>query len=132
MCNVLGFAAYTISTAAFFFSPSIKSQYAYRHPASPETTVRFNDFVFAFHGAVLCIITYSQFWPQIWGFSVGALQKASRFVLGVFWGSILGVLIVVFIISSRGQDGGWDPSGWAWIDMVRIFLPQTHASDEGD
>lgn len=118
LCNVLGFASYTISTAAFLYSPTIKSQYAYRHPASPETTVRFNDFAFAAHAFVLCVITYSQFFPWIWGFKVGSRQRSSRVVLGVFWGSILGVLVLVAFVRTRGR-GGMDPSGWAWIDVVR-------------
>jgi cystinosin len=118
LCNVLGFASYTISTAAFLYSSSIKSQYAYRHPTSPETTVRFNDFAFAAHAFIICVITYSQFFTWIWGFKVGARQRSSRVVLGVFWGSILGVLVLIVIVKTRGGDGGFDPSGWAWIDVV--------------
>ncbi|OCK81582.1 lysosomal cystine transporter [Lepidopterella palustris CBS 459.81] len=116
--NVLGFVAYAISTGVFLYSPAIRSQYAYRHPASPEPTVRFNDFLFAAHGAILCIITYSQFWTQIWGFKVSARQKASRAILGVFWGSVCGVIAVILTVRIKGNDGGYDPSGWAWIDVV--------------
>lgn len=116
-CNVLGFISYTISTAAFLYSPVIQSQYAYRHSLSPETTVRFNDFVFAAHGAVLCVITYSQFFPTIWAFQVGARQRASRAVLGIFWGSILGVALTIIWVRTHGKNGGNDPSGWAWIDV---------------
>ncbi|KAE9974763.1 hypothetical protein EG328_003669 [Venturia inaequalis] len=120
-CNVLGFISYTISTAAFLYSPTIQSQYAYRHPLSPETTVRFNDFVFAAHGAVLCVITYSQFFPTIWSFKVGSRQRASRVVLGIFWGSILVVLLTIILVRTHGKDGGNDPSGWAWIDVIYSF-----------
>ncbi|KAF2738474.1 cystinosin [Polyplosphaeria fusca] len=116
--NVLGFTAYTFSTAAFLYSPTIKSQYAFRHPDAPETTVRFNDFLFAAHGAVLCVIIYSQFFPAIWGFKVGSRQKASRPIIGIFWGSILGILIVTSLVKTRGKDGGYDPSDWAWIDVI--------------
>ncbi|KAF2270902.1 hypothetical protein CC78DRAFT_450240 [Lojkania enalia] len=116
--NVLGFVCYTVSTAAFIYSPTIQSQYAYRHPDAPETTVRFNDFLFAAHGAVLCIIIYSQFWPAIWGFKVGSRQKASLPVLGIIWGSIFGTLIVILLVKIKGKDGGYDPSGWAWIDVI--------------
>jgi cystinosin len=115
---VLGFFAYTLSTAAFLFSPIIRDQYAYRHPAAPEPTVRFNDFLFAFHGCLLCIITYSQFWPRIWGFKVGARQKASRPILFIFWACIIGVLCTMLVVLLRGKDGGYDPSGWAWIEVV--------------
>lgn len=118
MCNVLGFVAYTISTGTFLYSPAIKKQYAYRNPTSPETTVRFNDFVFAAHGALLCILTYSQFYPAIWGFEVGKRQRASKFVLGIFYGCLLGVLGIGLVVSINGKDGGYDPSGWAWIDVV--------------
>jgi cystinosin len=118
LMNLLGFTSYTISTGAFFFSPLIKSQYAYRHPDSPETTVRFNDFAFAAHALVLCVITYSQFLPKLWGFDESARQRPNRVVLGVFWGSILGVLVLILLVRIRGDDGGMDPSGWAWIDVV--------------
>jgi cystinosin len=115
--NVLGFFSYTISTAAFLYSPLIQRQYAYRHPLSPEVTVRFNDFVFALHGVTLCIITYSQFFPTLWGFKVGARQRSSRVILGIFWGSILGILITVVVVRATGKEAGNDPSGWAWIDV---------------
>lgn len=118
VCNTLGFAAYTISTAAFLFSSTIRSQYAFRHPASPEPTVRVNDFAFALHALLLCLITYSQFYPRLWGFKVGARQRSSRIVLGVFWGSIFAVFIVIVIVGTQGRDGGYDPEGWAWIDVV--------------
>ncbi|QDS71062.1 hypothetical protein FKW77_008717 [Venturia effusa] len=120
-CNVLGFISYTVSTAAFLYSPLIQRQYAYRHPLSPETTVRFNDFVFAAHGALLCVITYSQFFPAIWKFKVGARQRASSVVLGIFWGSILGVAFIAILVRTRGKDGGNDPAGWAWIDVIYSF-----------
>jgi cystinosin len=130
--NVLGFVAYTISTAAFLFSPTIRSQYAYRHPASPEPTVRFNDFMFAAHGAVLCILTYSQFWPQIWGFQVGAKQRTSPFVRGVFWGSIVGVITTAVVVRLKGIERGNDPQGWAWIEVVSKIACVHHHMDFAD
>ena len=120
--NVLGFSCYTVSTAAFLYSPAIQSQYAYRHPDAPETTVRFNDFLFAAHGAVLCVIIYSQFFPRLWGFTVGKRQRASRVVLGIFWGGVLGILVVT-LLARYGADAGYDPAGWAWIDVVRVGRP---------
>lgn len=45
------------------------------------------------------------------------MQKASRIVLGIFWGSVLGVISIVFIVCTKSNNGGYDPSGWAWIDV---------------
>jgi cystinosin len=80
--------------------------------------VRFNDFLFAAHGAVMCVVIYTQFFPWIWGFKVGSRQKASRVVLGIFWGCILGILLTTVLVRTRGRNGGYDPSGWAWLDVV--------------
>ncbi|KAH7052223.1 L-cystine transporter-like protein [Macrophomina phaseolina] len=116
--NILGFLAYTVSTAAMLWSPTIRSQYAARYPVAPEPTVRFNDFAFALHAVILCIIIYSQFWLKAWGFKVGADQKVSSIALGIFWGNILGVIIIVLTVWAESSDGGYDPSGWAWIDVI--------------
>ncbi|KAF2655033.1 L-cystine transporter-like protein [Lophiostoma macrostomum CBS 122681] len=116
--NVLGFVSYAISTGAFLYSPTIRSQYAFRHPESPETTVRFNDFLFAAHGAVMCIVIYSQFFPSVWGFKVDARQRASLAVLGIFWGCIVGILVTLCTVQLRGRDGGYDAHGWAWLDVI--------------
>lgn len=118
--NVLGFCCYAVSTAAFLYSPTIRSQYAYRHHSNAPPTVRFNDLLFAAHGAVMCIIIYSQFFPRIWNFKVGSRQQASRPVLGVFWGSVAAIFAVALLAQLAGKDGGYDPSGWAWIDVVCI------------
>ncbi|KAG9187694.1 hypothetical protein G6011_05565 [Alternaria panax] len=115
--NVLGFTCYTISTACFLYSPTIKSQYAFRHPEAPQTTVRFNDFLFAAHGAVMCVIIYSQFFEKIWGFEIGKRQKVSRVILGIWWGCVLAIMVVVFLVKIRGPDGH-DAEGWAWIDVI--------------
>ncbi|KAF9883490.1 hypothetical protein FE257_003404 [Aspergillus nanangensis] len=116
--NVLGFVCYTGYTAAFLWSPVIRSQYAARHPLSEYPTVRFNDFAFAIHAVVLSSIVYSQFWPMIWGFQVSRFQRVSKPVAGIFWGSILAVLVVSWIVLARSPDRGYDPSSWAWIDVV--------------
>ncbi|CBX94499.1 hypothetical protein IAQ61_009658 [Plenodomus lingam] len=116
--NVLGFTCYTISTASFLYSPTIKAQYAQRHPEAPETTVRFNDFLFAAHGAVMCVICYSQFFPSIWGFTVGKRQRVSRVILTVWWACVLSIIAVVLLVRSRSLKGGNDAFGWAWIDVI--------------
>jgi cystinosin len=120
--NILGFWCYTISTASFLYSPTIRSQYAYRHPEAPETTVRFNDFLFAAHGAVMCVIIYSQFFPSLWGFTVGRTQRVSRAVLAIFWALVAGVLIVALLAVFFGESGGSDARYWAWIDVVSAGL----------
>ncbi|KAJ9227491.1 hypothetical protein DTO271D3_1493 [Paecilomyces variotii] len=116
--NVLGFVCYMIYTAAFLYSPVIRNQYAARNPVSPEPTVRFNDFAFALHAVALSAIYYSQFWPWIWGFKVSRYQRISRPVAGIFWGSLVAIAIVVAIVRSKSPDGGYDPSSWAWIDVI--------------
>jgi len=119
--NVLGFCMYTVSTASFLYSPTIQAQYAHRHPEAPETTVRFNDFLFAAHGAVMCIVCYSQFFPKIWGFQVGKTQRASKAVLGIFWGCVAAIVWAIMIVRLRGKDGGYDASTWAWIDVIYVL-----------
>jgi cystinosin len=115
--NVLGFIGYFISTAAFLYSPRIREEYALRnHGLTP--TVQFNDFAFAAHAIVLSLICLSQFLPGLWKFEKrrGPGSKPSRFIIGVFVGSILGVAVVVFIVAVRNDP---DPAtGWAWIDVV--------------
>lgn len=116
--NVLGFTCYAISTAAFLFSPAIQAQYAIRHPDAPTPTVRFNDFLFAAHGAVMCVIVYSQFFPQIWGFSVGKMQRVSRFIMAVWWACVFSIIVTIFLVASRIRRVSNDATDWAWIDVV--------------
>ncbi|KAH9838203.1 cystinosin [Teratosphaeria destructans] len=117
--NVLGFTAYTLNTALFLWSPVIRRQYAERHPVSPEPTVRGNDFAFGLHAWVLCVITFSQFWPGLWGWKKhsGVNRNVNKVTLGLFWGSVMGVFICCLIaLSSPGH--GIDSRQWAWIDVV--------------
>jgi len=116
--NTLGFACYTVYTSAFLYSAVIREQYAARHPASKEPTVRFNDLAFAVHAVALCVIVYTQFWPSIWGFHVSRFQRISKTMLGLFWGSIFAPIGVILLVLMRSPDGGYDPSTWAWIDVV--------------
>ncbi|KAE8411788.1 PQ loop repeat-domain-containing protein [Aspergillus pseudocaelatus] len=88
--NTLGYVYYTAYTAAFLYSPVIRHQYAARHPGSEGSTVRFNDFAFAVHALILSL----------------------------FWGSIVAVAILIFIVLGKSPDGGYDPSTWGWIDVV--------------
>ncbi|KAE8350212.1 PQ loop repeat-domain-containing protein [Aspergillus coremiiformis] len=116
--NALGYVCYTGYTAAFLYSPVIHRQYAARHPGSEDSTVRFNDFIFAVHAVILSTLTYTQFWPMIWGFKVSRFQRVSKPVAGLFWGSIVAVAILILIVLGQSPDGGYEPSTWAWIDVV--------------
>ncbi len=65
-------------------------------------------------------LTYTQFWPSIWGFQVGRLQRLSRPIAGIFWGCISAVCLVILLVWMKGKDGGRDAHYWAWIDVVWI------------
>ncbi|TKA62021.1 hypothetical protein B0A55_11124, partial [Friedmanniomyces simplex] len=121
LLNVFGFTCYTVSTAAFLYSPTVKAQYAARHPASPEPTVRFNDLAFGAHALVLCVVTYSQFWPRLWGWKAPSdvVRHANRVTLGLLWGGILGIATITVMVVVRGEDGrSSNGAGWAWIDVI--------------
>lgn len=123
--NFLGFLYYSIYTVSFLYSPMIRKQYAVRYSTSEEPTVRFNDLAFAVHAVVLCALMYTQFWPLIWGFHVSRSQRISKTMAGLFWGSISAPLVIVWIVLARSPDGGYDPSSWAWIDVVSTTVPQS-------
>ena len=118
--NVLGFLAYFVSNAAFLYSSTIREQYAARnHGLTP--TVQFNDLVFAGHAVILSLITYSQFYAGLWGFARNPRGgHVSRSILGVFFGSLLGVGVVIIIVLSKsgGKQDVDALSSWAWIDVV--------------
>lgn len=82
--------------------------------------MRFNDLAFAAHAVILSSIVYSQFWPMIWGFRVPPYQTISKPIAVLFWGSIVAVAIVTCIILVQSPDRGYDPSSWAWIDVVSL------------
>ena len=119
--NVLGFAAYFVSNAAFLYSPQIRREYALRHHGLTPT-VQFNDLAFAGHAIIISAITLSQFSP-LWGFDKrgkrGAGVRVSRSILGLLAGSFVGVSIVAVIVAAKHDE---DPKvGWAWIDVVCIL-----------
>ncbi|KAL4884337.1 PQ loop repeat-domain-containing protein [Aspergillus karnatakaensis] len=116
--NVLGFVCYTVYTGTFLYSPVIRHQYAARHPLAQEPTVRFNDFAFALHAVVLSALVYTQFWPSIWGFKVSRFQRVSKPIAGLFWGSFVAVAVVICIVLAKSPDDGYEPSSWAWIDVI--------------
>ncbi|KAI9849689.1 MAG: hypothetical protein M1837_002815 [Sclerophora amabilis] len=114
--NILGFVYYSVSTATFLYSPLIRSQYAFRHPVSPEPTVRFNDLAFGIHAVILSVLVYSQFW--CWGYRRERGLRMSRIMVGIFLGSLTSTVMVTLIVTMKGRNGGQDASGWAWIDVV--------------
>ena len=67
----------------------------------------------------MSFLLFSQFWSSLWGFQVTRLQRLSRPIAGVFWGGIMAVVVVVLLVLIKGQDGGRDARGWAWVDVVR-------------
>ncbi|QIW97225.1 hypothetical protein AMS68_002743 [Peltaster fructicola] len=117
--NVLGFASYSISVLTLLYSKTVRSEYAARHPLSPEPTVRFNDVAFGLHALLLCIITYSQFWPRLWDWEpkTGTTRRATRVTDGTIAGSALALLIVVFLVTIQYGEHG----GWVWLDLVYTF-----------
>lgn len=116
--NVLGFAAYFTSTAAFLYSPEIRREYALRHHGHTPT-VQFNDLAFAAHAVVVCVVILSQFLPSLWGFEKrgGYGAKISKSIWGLTVGCFVGVAVVLLVVLAR-QDGNTG-EGWAWIDVVR-------------
>ncbi|KAI5304925.1 hypothetical protein KEM56_005690 [Ascosphaera pollenicola] len=116
--NVLGYVTMSIYQFSFMYSPLIRAQYAARHPAAPEPTTQMNDLVFAVHALILSSISYSQFFPSIWGLRVSSHQKASKPVLGVFWGCVLGVGVLALLVVTVGSNVPEDVQAWAWIDVV--------------
>lgn len=117
LLNVLGFACYTTYTSALLFNHSIRKEYAIRHPTSPEPTVRLNDFAFALHALIICIVTYTQFWSSLWGFQQLEGKRASRVVQGIFCGSIASLVVVGFIAASSSKNSAGIKS-WSAIDVV--------------
>lgn len=119
--NALGFLAYFISTAAMYFSPLIRAQYAARNPANPVPTVRANDVAFAGHALVMCFVLLSMFSRSIWGFEQGAVENGWRIgksIVGVMLACIGGLAWMVGLVLVKGRDGGRDPDTFAWIDVV--------------
>lgn len=39
-------------------------------------------------------------------------------VWGLVLGSVVAVACVIGVVLVKGKDGGRDPEGWAWIDVV--------------
>lgn len=115
-----GFFAYLVSNAAFYYSPLIRAQYAARYKGLTPT-VQFNDLCFAAHGLLLSIITTSQyFFPRPWGFTPSVGNRPSRFILGIFFGCVVGVVVIIFIVLASPERDSTQHVGasWVWLDAV--------------
>ncbi|KAK4246257.1 hypothetical protein C7999DRAFT_42250 [Corynascus novoguineensis] len=120
LINTLGFAAYLTSNMAFYYSPLIRAQYAARYNGLTPT-VKFNDIAFAAHGLLLSAITTSQyFYARAWGFSPSLGNRPSRFILGIFFGCVVGIVIVLFVVlGSPDRDSTHGAvSSWVWLDAI--------------
>lgn len=117
LLNVLGFTCYTVYTAALLFSPNIREQYARRHPHAPDSTVRPNDFAFALHALILCLITYSQLWSHLWKFEALPGKRATNVTYAIFGGSIAAILVVAVIVLLHRNNID-SSNDWAALDIV--------------
>jgi cystinosin len=112
LLNVLGLTAYTVFNGSLLFSDTVRRQYAHRHPQSPIPTVQLNDFVYAFHGTLICCLICSHFlWARFWNFN-SKPQRASQFTLVVFGGCLAVVAADVAWVSLSGG------ASREWVDVV--------------
>lgn len=116
--NLFGFTCYAIYTATFLYSPVIRSQYAARHPAAAEPTVRVNDLAFAALGVIMCLVAYSMFWPRLSGLHTPRHQRVSWTMRGLFIGCVLAPLVVICVVLAQTPVSRNNPFSWAWIDVV--------------
>ena len=111
--------AQLLSTAVFLYSPVVRAQYAARHPAAPEPTVRFNDFVFGLHAWIVVAATLSQFWPRLWGWPQAVSKNRVKTVTwGLVCGGIVGFAASIVIVLAHGRPSDVSGSAWGWIDVV--------------
>ncbi|GLI82308.1 hypothetical protein PoHVEF18_010747 [Penicillium ochrochloron] len=119
--NLLGFTCYAIYTATFLYSPEIRSQYAARHPAAAEPTVRVNDLAFAALGVIMCLVAYSMFWPRLSGLHTPRRQRVSWTMRGLFSACVLAPLVVICVVLAQNPESRNNPFSWAWIDVIYTF-----------
>ncbi len=83
--------------------------------------MRFNDFLFAAHGAVLCVVIYSQFFPSIWNFTVGKRQRISSVALAIWWACVASIVAVLLLVKLQAHYGH-SSEAWEWIDVASPLL----------
>ncbi|KAB8265285.1 PQ loop repeat-domain-containing protein [Aspergillus pseudonomiae] len=120
LLNLLGLTAYTIFNACLLFSPVVRAQYAQRHPQGPEPTVRWNDFIYALHGSLICCWISSHFLcTQFWNFK-SKPQRVSVSTLVIIWSCVgVATLAILWALVS---------ASWEWIDVVRQRTPTTETT----
>ena len=69
---------------------------------------------------MLTVLTYTQFFPGLWGFKVGKHQHISRPIAGIVFGSVFAVFLAVLAVLLKSSDGGYNAAEWAWIDVVGV------------
>ncbi|KAH8891400.1 PQ-loop-domain-containing protein [Thozetella sp. PMI_491] len=121
LLNCLGFSAYMVANIAFYYSPLIRAQYGARNRGLTPT-VQFNDITFAAHGLLMSVIVTSQYFlPRAWGLTPSIGNRPSRLILGIFFGCVLGVVAVIFVVlGSPDRDSlGHEAAGaWVWLDAI--------------
>lgn len=119
---MVGFACYSVSTVTLLTSKSVRSEYAHRHPLSPEPTTRLNDAAFGVHALLLCSITYSQFWPQLWGWKTQDVDLRNPTIItrGILSGvSIALIVTLILVLSGNGSVEAVEAAeAWGWLDLV--------------
>lgn len=120
LLNMLGLSAYTVFNGGLLFSPVIRAQYAQRHPQSPEPPVHVNDFFYALHGTIICLLIYSQFqWPVLWTIEPQnqTQRKPSRLTVvllsGCFGLVAVKVMELLYFPQFHSQQ---------WLDVVRFII----------
>jgi cystinosin len=85
--------------------------------------VRVNDFAFGLHATVLCIITVSQFWSRLWGWTPLAQRpRPTNVTFAVLCCSGVIVLSTVFMVLFGAHPPTDRRERWEWIDLVSDFL----------
>ncbi|ORX53222.1 hypothetical protein DM01DRAFT_257211 [Hesseltinella vesiculosa] len=96
--SFVGFLCYSVFTLTFYLNNEIQEEYKRRHAS--ENLVRFNDVIFALHGAVASLVLIIQ--TQVYR---GSAQHLSTMAAFVTWLSILGGILVA--ASVHYGNGEW-------------------------
>jgi len=127
--NIIGFAAYSLSTYLFLYSPTIRQQYAKRHPSAPEPSVQVNDLAFGVHALILSIFIWCQF--SFFGFKREPHQRLGSTMYGIITGlatvtSVTGLLVSLNVGGLEGLDFVYTV-GYVKILITCIkFIPQVY------